>query len=355
MKYLLYAGAGIGDWAVISIMAKAIHTADPEAYVKVFSSMSKRRYEINKELMPYLEFIDDVDYYSFREPLHSIGFVIQSGPGCFDYGIAFRYTVMQGGSVWPDRIIKFASKRTAGIRNPYSKIRHDIEIDFQKGVSKVELMKQMLGLMGIAFCDDAAKIIDCNKLKEDYPWKEIENHHYVSLCIGTGDVARKQNGRLLKNKIIVKQWPLKNWVALAGRLAEKGYIVLLLGGKKEAEQLQETEALSSGNGKQIIDLTGKLTLGGSLSAMLHSELIAGGDTGLMHCAAGMQKKTLTLFGPTDYREYLPYGENSDYLAGTADCSPCFNSNSMEAVYCVNNHCMKEITVEDVYDRLLNLL
>ena len=90
-----------------------------------------------------------------------------------------------------------------------------------------------------------------------------------------------------------------------------------------------------------------------MNVLENSEIIIGADTGLMHCAGALDKPSLTLFGCTDYREYLPFGNKSYYLSSGRKCSPCFGT---EISYtCENKECMEEITVQMVLDKAIEIL
>ncbi len=82
-------------------------------------------------------------------------------------------------------------------------------------------------------------------------------------------------------------------------------------------------------------------------------LVVGADTGLMHCAGALGKPSLTLFGCTDPKEYLPFGKNSKYICANAECSPCFGT--LNSVRCEHKKCMQLISVEEVYTRIIDML
>ena len=119
--------------------------------------------------------------------------------------------------------------------------------------------------------------------------------------------------------------------------------VILLGGPKEKQELQKKGIVFSQ--ENINNLVGKYAIKQSIAALCLADIVVGADTGLMHCAGALDKPTITLFGCTDYKEYLPYGRKSEYIASSVDCSPCFGS--IKAVTCEDKKCMRAITVDMV--------
>ena len=83
-----------------------------------------------------------------------------------------------------------------------------------------------------------------------------------------------------------------------------------------------------------------------------STIVVGADTGLMHCAGALGKSSLTLFGSTNPKEYLPFGKKSHYIYLNLECAPCFGT--LNSVMCEQNKCMRLISVDVVYNKVINL-
>jgi len=82
-----------------------------------------------------------------------------------------------------------------------------------------------------------------------------------------------------------------------------------------------------------------------LAALLErADLVIANDSGPMHLAVAMKSNVIALFGPTSPGLTGPYGKGSyNILWKTEGCEvPCYD------VTCIDNRCMKLITVEEVF-------
>jgi ADP-heptose:LPS heptosyltransferase len=71
--------------------------------------------------------------------------------------------------------------------------------------------------------------------------------------------------------------------------------------------------LLAGLGARAIDLVGTVDLATAAAAIARVDLFVGNDSGLMHVAAAAGVPTLGLFGPSDERNFRPWGPNAAYL------------------------------------------
>lgn len=152
----------------------------------------------------------------------------------------------------------------------------------------------------------------------------------IALCIGTS--------------IPQKTWAIENYLKVARFFLEKGYYVVILGGKKERAELEKISLP-----KGIIDLTGKLSLIESAGVAGKSKLVIGGDTGVMHMAAAVGAATLTLFSCTNPYLHCPYSEHSYFYKKDLDCQFCAETIAIAEVglHCSDCKCIKEILPKDI--------
>lgn len=102
--------------------------------------------------------------------------------------------------------------------------------------------------------------------------------------------------------------------------------VVLLGGKQD---IAFGDEIVNGSGRHVINLAGKITLGGSAVAIKDSELLITPDTGLMHIGAAKQKTIISVWGNTvpDFGMYPYYGasnidQNYTFEVNGLPCRPC---------------------------------
>jgi ADP-heptose:LPS heptosyltransferase len=107
-----------------------------------------------------------------------------------------------------------------------------------------------------------------------------------------------------------KQWRAERFAELAQRLTHPGgplpqARVAVMAAAHEREQARPLlEALPA---PRRVDLVGKVGLLAAAAVLRRAALFVGNDTGLMHIAAAAGAPTLGLFGPTQARQYAPWG------------------------------------------------
>lgn len=95
------------------------------------------------------------------------------------------------------------------------------------------------------------------------------------------------------------EWPLEKYVQLANELVERNYTVYFSGTEKEG--LQFRDALPSH--PQVIDLSGKSSLGELIAFINECDVLVACSTGPLHLAAVLGKKAIGLY--TDLRPMHP--------------------------------------------------
>ena len=351
MNYLIYCGPGIGDFILILPMAKCIRANDPNCNIKVITTSSKDRMVISKKLFELQDAIDEIDYYSGGEKFHSLQFLLKNGYKKYDYGFVLQYTDNENTSEFPNKLVSIASKITCGIRmksKPHVKYDYYIEPEDGKRIADKPLL--MLKAIGFPTLKYLGTLLNLSKIEKHLPPIDIDkNKKIVSLCVGTAPVSIKKNGVFLFNDS--KNWDYHNWIQLSRLLVDDGFCVFLLGGKKEQDDMMPM--LTEKIGDCIYNFLGTCSIIQSLSLLNISSIVVGADTGLMHCSGALNKPSLTLFGCTDYNEYLPFGEKSEYITAGIPCSPCFGTDL--SVMCKEKKCMNNISVEKVYRRIKSII
>jgi ADP-heptose:LPS heptosyltransferase len=105
-----------------------------------------------------------------------------------------------------------------------------------------------------------------------------------------------------------------------------------------------------------VDLTGKLDLVELAAVMRGLKLLVCNDGGPLHMAVALGVNTVSVFGPVDEKVYGPYPEDKKHAVIKKDmlCRPCYKNFRFPG--CSNDRrCLKGITVEEVYDRIKEIL
>jgi lipopolysaccharide heptosyltransferase II len=157
--------------------------------------------------------------------------------------------------------------------------------------------------------------------------------------------------------LTAKRWPLERYQELARRLIhELDAQILLIGGPGDVplnQQLQDTLRVQE---DAIINLTGKTSLGELAAQLEQCSLFIGNDSSPMHLAAAVNIPIIAIFGPTSPQEYGPYPpDDPRHIAiwRHPTGQPCFFLGKMQT--CAHCTCMQSVTVDDVWQAVLQLI
>lgn len=107
-----------------------------------------------------------------------------------------------------------------------------------------------------------------------------------------------------------KEWPLKNFQAIAEFLKNRGYKIVAVGGPREAGRLGEVADL---------DVAGKYSALESAELMRRCKILVTNDTGVMHIAGAVGCPLVGIFGPASPDHFRPPGERVSFFGGYCDC------------------------------------
>ena len=139
----------------------------------------------------------------------------------------------------------------------------------------------------------------------------------------------------------LKRWPSERFAEIAQRIHCAGYgrVVLL------------------GEAKDRMDVPGSLNLIGrtsllDLAAVLKCcSLLLTNDSGPMHLAAAVGTPVVAIFGPSDARQYGPFGQGHRIVRLDLSCSPCGQAQCPLGTHA----CMKDLDVEKVWASVASVI
>jgi len=146
-----------------------------------------------------------------------------------------------------------------------------------------------------------------------------------------------------------KRWYPKEFAKVAEHFG-KTFDIVIFGGPNEVNIANEVaQNIQNAN---VLNLAGKTTVTELIEKIGGLDLFLTNDSGPMHIAAAFQVPTLTLFGPTNYKETNQWkNKNSYIISHDLDCAPC-----MKRVCPLHTHeCMKGIKAKEVIEVLENHL
>ncbi|AVB77136.1 glycosyltransferase family 9 protein [Methanococcus maripaludis] len=145
----------------------------------------------------------------------------------------------------------------------------------------------------------------------------------------------------------LRRWSNENYIELISNLNEKGFEVLLIGGNTDKELEKQIFKKNT-----CVSAIGKTTLKQSAALLKKCNIVVCNDSGPMHLAASVNKKVLSIFGPTHPCEKAPLHKKSTFLWKQVGCSPCYDLWGKFPKPCpYGKKCMENITVEDVFDTI----
>jgi heptosyltransferase-2/heptosyltransferase-3 len=103
-----------------------------------------------------------------------------------------------------------------------------------------------------------------------------------------------------------KLWTIRGWAEVADRLAAQGYSIVLTGAPNEQTLCARIAEATTSKPR---DLSGQTASIAELTWILDKAHIAlGVDSGPLHIADALGKRTLHLYGPSDERSWAPWGD-----------------------------------------------
>lgn len=143
-----------------------------------------------------------------------------------------------------------------------------------------------------------------------------------------------------------KMWPAKRFGELCARLGKTTFV--LLGGADERPAAAEAKRAFP----DFVDLTGELGLLETFGALAKAKLLISNDTGLAKAAMALGTPAVTLWGPSDEREYGTVWEPGKHLDVRASekCGPrtfMGMARPGAAPACGHESCLEALTVERV--------
>ena len=145
-----------------------------------------------------------------------------------------------------------------------------------------------------------------------------------------------------------KRWYPEEFAKVATALSSE-YDIIIFGGPNEGEIAQDIENILIKNGvSNYKNLATKTSVPDLFEGIASLDLFVTNDSGPMHLAAAYQVPTISIFGPTRYKETSQWmNEKSILIRKDLECSPC-----MKRTCPLEHHeCMKLITAQDVLDKI----
>jgi len=239
--------------------------------------------------------------------------------------------------------------------------RYDLIIDTEQWYRLSAVVARLLGssrLIGFASNERSRLLSDPCPYKQD----EYEADMFISLLEPLGYTSPfsvdssvfltlPQADHVFENPYIVifpgssisaKQWPAERFAEVASFCVERGFDVVLLGGKADRDI---TDCISKGL-SCCHNLAGKTDLTEAAAIISGARMMISGDSGLLHVAQSQGVPTVSLFGPSNPLKWNCSSSFNVILKSDIACSPCSRFGTISKCK-YGFRCMQEIIVAEV--------
>ncbi len=212
------------------------------------------------------------------------------------------------------------SNKTNGFENPWN--HHGIEVRLK-----------------------AAYFIDCktNKREMVLLLDKRANERVEKLLKELGINNKKLIGFQVGAANKYKIWSQNKFIKLGQKLIEfdSDIFILILGSKKEIDLCNQVK---DGIKYKVMSMAGKLSLKELVALINRLDILVTNDTGTMHIAVALKKKTVSLFCPTNFWGVGPIQDMHLHriIAKEKPCNPCLTKK------CKSPFCMDLIEVDEVF-------
>ncbi|MEI8233244.1 MAG: glycosyltransferase family 9 protein [Verrucomicrobiota bacterium] len=152
-----------------------------------------------------------------------------------------------------------------------------------------------------------------------------------------------------------RRWPKEYFKEAIEGLTQKGFNVVLMGAKSEADFTSSlVEMLPQSVRCRVFNTAGMLSMGELFALIEKAQCVLTNDTGPMHIVFALQRPVVCLVGPADPIHYGIEGPGVVTLYAPVPCSPCIYE--VDSPPCGgDNICMRRLLPRLVLDHLLALL
>lgn len=216
---------------------------------------------------------------------------------------------------------------------------HTVEVEFKENVP---ILKQNLTILEAAGLDIPRSEIEIDISEKDMV--EAEKFLRVHDFSDSYPLILIQPGSSWNTGFT--SWRLDKYISLIKILiSELKAKVIIVGDKNEREsgeriirEIQSTDVISA---------IGKTTIGQMGALIKLSDIYIGNDSGPLHIAVALRKKSIGIFGPTSSEQVLSHHNDCIIINKKLHCSPCYKHQHNFFPNCKEKKCLDLITPDEV--------
>jgi ADP-heptose:LPS heptosyltransferase len=176
---------------------------------------------------------------------------------------------------------------------------------------------------------------------------DMEAEHFCTNLAVVRDKAARVPQRIgfsIGSGFYANAWPPVRWIELGRRLRAEGRTVRVFCGPREMTVGRLiADALCIGEGGLVI---GDKRIEAFAQQAAEMDWFVASDGGTAHLC-GLFAPVTSMFGPSPFRRYAPFGRWNRLLTQQLDCSPCCQWVAKLVNGCLSTECMVNIGVEQV--------
>ena len=301
----------LGDMLCVVPLLRALRASIPGAEIDLLAS------PVNADIMRHHCLLDDLLVYDKREYLGPLGIRIGRVRRLVKDLRARNYDLVAvpstvSMSLTSDLLaavtgapMRFGPGSIDGVRNPGASFYSNaVDLDWRSSPTRHQTLRNADLLEGVV-----------------EPPEDLS--HELTLTASEIEAAKDEVSRLRQGKAHLvaihpgagkppNRWPARHFARLARQLAsEMGAAVFATIGPMDQETQQ---ALEDDLGKEIEYVVNK-PIRTIASILSYVDLLVSNDTGIMHVGAAVGVPVISLFGPTEPRQWAPIGPRSRYIQG----------------------------------------
>lgn len=153
----------------------------------------------------------------------------------------------------------------------------------------------------------------------------------------------------------LRRWEADNYVQLIRQLLGKYPRALICITGAESEKSKAEHIQKQVCSDRCLNIAGMTSLDELMVLYCMAKVLITNDSGPAHFASLTQIQTIVLFGPETPHLFAANSDHSQSVYRGLSCSPCINALNNRQTACRDNQCMKQITPNEVLERVSNVL
>ena len=352
-KILIINTFGVGDVLFTTPLISNLKANDPDIFIG---------YICNRRTMPLLDrnakvdrlFVYERDEFDTVYQRSKVAFVTK-----------FRQFLREVKSEQFDFVLDGSLSRGASFLTWLIGIKHRIGFNYKnrslflnkkiplEGYERKHVVEYYLSLLEDFGGVIRSKDLELTLNEDDLKWAETFYFSNRTVSNGNPVIGLVPGGGASWGKeSLYKRWPAEKYAKLADKLIEKfSAETILMGDKSELALCRKvSEAMS----RKPVMACGETTINQFAALARKCSLMIVNDGGPLHIAVAAGVQTASIFGPVDETVYGPYPiGNHIVIKKEIACRPCYQR--FRKAVCGHISCLNQITVEEVFERIGEIL